>query len=212
MKEKDPLNVIVTGVGGQGNVLVSQFMGRALVRAGYHVTIGETYGASQRGGAVMSHLRISRQAQYGPLIPAGQANVILGLEPVETLRVLAQYGNPAVTVITNSRPVYPLAVAIGAARYPTVDEIMTVLEELSSSAWLINATDIAVELGAPILANVVMVGALVGAGLLPLGPEEIELEFQESIPGDRLELNLKAFRRGLAEAKARLRRSGLASG
>jgi indolepyruvate ferredoxin oxidoreductase, beta subunit len=212
MKEKDPLNVIVTGVGGQGNVLVSQFMGRALVRAGYHVTIGETYGASQRGGAVMSHLRISRQAQYGPLIPAGQANVILGLEPVETLRVLAQYGNPAVTVITNSRPVYPLAVAIGAARYPTVDEIMTVLEELSSSAWLINATDIAVELGAPILANVVMVGALVGAGLLPLGPEEIELEFQESIPGDRLELNLKAFRRGLSEAKARLRRRGSASG
>jgi len=212
MKEKDPLNVIVTGVGGQGNVLVSQFMGRALVRAGYHVTIGETYGASQRGGAVMSHLRISRQAQYGPLIPAGQANVILGLEPVETLRVLAQYGNPAVTVITNSRPVYPLAVAIGAAHYPTVDEIMTVLEELSSSAWLINATDIAVELGAPILANVVMVGALVGAGLLPLGPEEIELEFQESILGDKLELNLKAFRRGLAEAKARLRRSGSASG
>ena len=212
MKEKDPLNVIVTGVGGQGNVLVSQFMGRALVRAGYHVTIGETYGASQRGGAVMSHLRISRQAQYGPLIPAGQANVILGLEPVETLRVLAQYGNPAVTVITNSRPVYPLAVAIGAAHYPTVDEIMGALEELSSSAWLINATDIAVELGAPILANVVMVGALVGAGLLPLGPEEIELEFQESIPGDRLELNLKAFRRGLAEAKARLRRSGSASG
>jgi len=212
MKEKDPLNVIVTGVGGQGNVLVSQFMGRALVRAGYHVTIGETYGASQRGGAVMSHLRISLQAQYGPLIPFGQADVVLGLEPVETLRVLAQYGNPAVTVITNSRPVYPLAVAIGAARYPTVEEIMTALEELSSSAWLINATDIAVELGAPILANVVMVGALVGAGLLPLGPEEIELEFQESIPGDRLELNLKAFRRGLAEAKARLRRSGSASG
>lgn len=212
MNDKDPLNVIVTGVGGQGNVLVSQFMGRALVRAGYHVTIGETYGASQRGGAVMSHIRISRQAQYGPLIPAGQADVVLGLEPVETLRVLAQYGNPAVSVITNSRPVYPLAVAIGAARYPTVEEIMTVLEELSSSAWLINATDIAVELGAPILANVVMVGALVGAGLLPLGPEEIELEFQESIPGDRLELNLKAFRRGLAEAKARLRRSGSASG
>ena len=205
MKEKDPLNVIVTGVGGQGNVLVSQFIGRALVRAGYRVTIGETYGASQRGGAVMSHLRISRQAQYGPLIPSGQADVILGLEPVETLRVLAQYGNPAVTVITNSRPVYPLSVAIGAARYPTVEEIMTALEELSASAWLINATDVAVEMGSPILANIVMVGALAGAGVLPLGPEEFELEFQENLPGDRLEQNLKAFRRGLAEAKARLR-------
>ena len=204
MNEKDPLNVIVTGVGGQGNVLVSQFMGRALVRAGYHVTIGETYGASQRGGAVMSHLRISRQAQYGPLIPSGQADVILGLEPVETLRVLAQYGNPAVTVITNSRPVYPLAVAIGAARYPTVEEIMSALEALSASAWLINATDIAVELGAPILANIIMVGALVGAGVLPLRPEEVEQEFQESLSDDRLEMNLKAFRRGLAEAKTRL--------
>jgi indolepyruvate ferredoxin oxidoreductase beta subunit len=212
MNEKDPLNVIVTGVGGQGNVLVSQFMGRALVRAGYHVTIGETYGASQRGGAVMSHLRVSRQAQYGPLIPSGQADVILGLEPVETLRVLAQYGNPAVTVITNSRPVYPLSVAIGAARYPTTEDIVAALEELSSRAWLINATDIALELGASILANIVMVGALAGAGVLPLAPEEIEAEFQESLPGDRLESNLKAFRRGLAEAHARLRRSGSASG
>jgi len=203
MEGKDPLNVIVTGVGGQGNVLVSQLMGRALVRAGYHVTIGETYGASQRGGAVMSHLRISRQAQYGPLIPQGQADVILGLEPVETLRVLGQYGNPSVTAITNSRPVYPLAVAIGTAHYPSVEEIVRALEELSSRAWLINATDIALDLGAAILANIVMVGALVGAGVLPLAAEEFELELQESLPGDRLDLNLKAFRRGLAEAKAR---------
>ena len=203
MEGNDPLNVIVTGVGGQGNVLISQLMGRALVRAGYHVTIGETYGASQRGGAVMSHLRVSRQAQYGPLIPQGQANVILGLEPVETLRVLGQYGNPGVTVITNSRPVYPLAVAIGTAHYPSVEEIVKALEELSSSAWLINATDIALELGASILTNIIMLGALVGADVLPLAAEEFELELRESLPADRLDLNLKAFRLGLAEAKAR---------
>jgi len=203
MEGNDPLNVIVTGVGGQGNVLISQLMGRALVRAGYHVTIGETYGASQRGGAVMSHLRASRQAQYGPLIPQGQADVILGLEPVETLRVLGQYGNPGVTVITNSRPVYPLAVAIGTAHYPSVEEIVKALEELSSSAWLINATDIAIDMGAPILANIIMVGALVGAGVLPLAAGEFELELRESLPADRLDLNLKAFRLGLAEAKAR---------
>ncbi len=202
MEEKDPLNVIVTGVGGQGNVLISQVIGRALVRAGYHVTIGETYGASQRGGAVMSHLRISRQAQYGPLIPHGQADAILGLEPLETLRVLGQYGNPGVTVVTNSRPVYPLAAAIGTTRYPSDEEIERALEELTSRAWLIHATDIALDLGASILANVVMVGALVGADVLPLAKKDFELEFQESLPGDRLDLNLKAFRRGLAEVKA----------
>ncbi len=203
MEEKDPLNVIVTGVGGQGNVLISQVIGRALVRAGYHVTIGETYGASQRGGAVMSHLRISRQAQYGPLIPHGQADAILGLEPLETLRVLGQYGNPGVTVVTNSRPVYPLAAAIGTTHYPSDEEIARALEELSSRAWLINATDIALDLGASILANVVMVGALVGADVLPLAAKDFELELQESLPGDRLDLNLKAFRKGLAEVKAR---------
>jgi indolepyruvate ferredoxin oxidoreductase beta subunit len=203
MEGKDPLNVIVTGVGGQGNVLVSQLMGRAVVRAGYHVTIGETYGASQRGGDVMSHLRISRQAQYGPLIPHGQGDAVLGLEPLETLRVLGKYGNPAVTVVANSRPIFPPAVAVGTAQYPSVEEIVRALEELSSRAWLINATDIGLELGASILANIVMVGALVGTGVLPLTAKEFEIELQESMPGDRLDLNLKAFRRGLAEVKDR---------
>jgi len=151
----------------------------------------------------MSHLRISDQAQYGPLIPHGQADVILGLEPLETLRVLGQYGNPNVTVVTNSRPVYPLAVAIGIAHYPSVEDIVRALEELSRRAWMINATDIALDLGASILANIVMVGALVGAGLLPLAAKEFELELEESLPADKLDLNLKAFRRGLAEMKAR---------
>lgn len=203
MKEKDPLNVIVTGVGGQGNVLISQLLGKALVNGGYHVTIGETYGASQRGGAVMSHLRVSRQEQYGPFIPEGQADVILGLEPIETMRVLAQYGHPGVIVIANSRPVYTMAVTTGYAAYPGTQEIARTLEELSSTAWLINATEIALEMGAAILTNIVMVGALVGSQSLPLRPEAFEAQLRESLPSDRLDLNLKAFRRGLKEARKR---------
>ena len=203
MKQKDPLNVIVTGVGGQGNVLISQLIGKALVKSGHHVTIGETYGASQRGGAVMSHLRISKQEQYGPLIPEGQADVILGLEPVETMRVLAQYGNPGVVVIANSRPVYTMAVTTGAAEYPGTEEIERTLKELSSTAWLINATEIALELGASILTNIIMAGALVGSRALPLEPEALEAELRESLPSDKLELNLQAARRGLEEASRR---------
>jgi len=199
MEGKDPLNVIVTGVGGQGNVLIAQLIGRALVRAGYHVTIGETYGASQRGGAVMSHLRISRDTQYGPLIPEGEAHVILGLEPIETLRVLAQYGNPDVTVIANSRPVHPLAVTTGTAEYPAREQVIKTLEQLSSRAWLLDATDIALGLGAGILANIVMLGALVGSGALPVGLQAFEPELRESLPTDKLDLNLKAFQRGIRE-------------
>jgi len=207
MEERDPLNVIVTGVGGQGNVLIAQLIGRAMVKAGYHVTIGETYGASQRGGAVMSHLRISRDAQYGPLIPEGAAHVILGLEPLETLRVLAQYGNPEVTVIANSRPVHPLAVTTGAAEYPGREQVISTLKQLSSRAWFLDATDIALDMGAGILANVVMLGALVGSGALPVGLEAFELELRESLPQAKLDLNLKALRRGVREVSAAAERA-----
>ena len=202
MEPKDPLNVIVTGVGGQGNVLIAQLIGRALVKAGYHVTIGETYGASQRGGAVMSHLRISREAQYGPLIPEGEAHVILGLEPLETLRVLAQFGNAEVTVVANSRPIHPLAVTTGAAEYPSRQQVASILKELSSRAWLIDATDMALDLGAGILTNIIMLGALVGSDTLPVGPEAFEPELRESLPSDKLDLNLEAFRRGILEVTA----------
>ena len=203
MTDKDPLNVIVTGVGGQGNVLISQLIGKALVKEGHHVTIGETYGASQRGGAVMSHIRVSRQEQYGPLIPDGQADVILGLEPVETMRVLAQFGHPEVIVIANSRPVYTMAVTTGAAEYPGTEEITRTLAELSSAAWVINATEIALEMGAAILTNIIMVGALVGSQALPLGPEGLEAALRDSMPSDKLEMNLTAAQRGLDEARAR---------
>src|SRR4030043_2158604 len=104
------MNLIITGVGGQGNVLSSQLIGQALVGKGFFVTIGETYGASQRGGAVMSHIRISAQKQLSPLIPKGKADIVVGLEPVEALRVLTQYGNRETGVIVNTRPLYPVAV------------------------------------------------------------------------------------------------------
>ncbi|HUS82736.1 MAG TPA: indolepyruvate oxidoreductase subunit beta [Dehalococcoidia bacterium] len=198
MSEKEPLNIIITGVGGQGNVLLSHLVGKVLVRGGFHATIGETYGASQRGGAVMSHLRVSTKMQYGPLIGEGQADVIVGLEPLETLRVIAQYGNPNVAVMTNSRPVFPQAVSSGGAKYPTMDEVAATLRDLSSRSWVVNATDIALELGPPILANIVMMGTLVGSGLLPLGAEPFEAELRESLPADRLEMNLAAFHRGMA--------------
>jgi indolepyruvate ferredoxin oxidoreductase beta subunit len=202
-KEKDPLNVIVTGVGGQGNVLISQLLGKTLVKEGYHVTIGETYGASQRGGAVMSHVRISKREQYGPFIPEGEAHVIVGLEPVETMRVLAQYGNPDVMVIANSRPVYTMAVTTGMVEYPSNQEIESMLKELSRTAWLIDATTIALELGAPILTNIVMAGALIGSQALPLTPELLEAALRDSLPSDKLDLNLQAARRGLDEARRR---------
>ena len=82
----DPYNLIITGVGGQGNVLASRMVGNMLSRLGLFVTIGETFGASQRGGSVMSHLRISTRSCLSPQIPRGRAHSVVALEPIEALR------------------------------------------------------------------------------------------------------------------------------
>jgi indolepyruvate ferredoxin oxidoreductase beta subunit len=194
---KDPLNLIIAGVGGQGNVLASQLIGRALVRENYYVTIGDTYGASQRGGAVMSHLRISQDSQYSPLIPEGQADILVALEPVEALRVIAQYGNPSTHAVVNSRPIYPTAVTVGDAQYPSLEKIKETIQELAQKSWFVDATEIALSMGSPIFTNVIMVGALAGTHLLPLAQKTYEEVIQESFPGVHLADNLKAFSKGM---------------
>ncbi len=199
VSENDPLNLIITGVGGQGNVLISRFIGEALVMSGYQVTVGETYGASQRGGPVSSHIRISRDTQYGAITPAGLADVILGLEPMESLRILGAFGAPKTFVITNTRPIHTMAVATGEAEYPGLESIKQAVGELSQKAWYIDATEIAINLGVPLIANMVMLGALVGLGLLPLARDKMEEQLRTSFKGERLALNTKAFAAGLAE-------------
>jgi len=195
---KDPLNLLITGVGGQGNILISKLIGEAMLEDGYWVTIGETYGASQRGGSVASHVRISKKTQQGPLTPEGQADIILGLEPVESLRMLCLYGNPKTSVITNVRPIYPMAVAIGEAEYPSLDMIKQVIHELSREAWYLDASEIAIGLGAPLLTNMVMAGALIGSGLIPLEEETFMRQLKMNFEKDRLSSNLKAITLGVS--------------
>jgi len=189
---KDPLNLIIAGVGGQGNVMISLLIGKAFVRQGYFVTIGETYGASQRSGSVMSHLRISRESQYSPSIPNGRADIILGMEPVETLRILQQFGNSDVITITNSRLVY----AVG-MEYPSLDKVAEAIKGLSARLWLIDATDEAAKLGDPVFANMILIGTLIGSGILPIDRESIELSLQESSPKEKLDANMLAFNKGM---------------
>jgi indolepyruvate ferredoxin oxidoreductase beta subunit len=204
---KDPINLIITGVGGQGNILISKLLGEGMLEEGYWITIGETYGASQRGGSVASHVRISKTSQHGPLIPEGQAHIILGLEPMESLRMLGTYGNSKTDVITNIRPIHPMAVAIGEAEYPSVDRIRQGIRELSHEAWYLDASEIAIKLGVPLLTNMVMAGALIGSGLIPLEEEAFKRQLKMSFEKDRLSLNLKAFTLGVSTIREQGRAS-----
>ena len=202
---KDPLNLIITGVGGQGNILISKLIGEAMLEEGYWVTIGETYGASQRGGSVASHVRISKKTQHGPLTPEGQADLILGLEPVESLRILCLFGNPKTSVITNIRPIYPMAVAIGEAEYPSLEMIKRMIRELSPDPWYLDASEMAIGLGAPLLTNMVMAGALIGSELIPLGEEKFLRQLEMNFEKERLSLNSKAITLGVSAIRKQKR-------
>ena len=194
---KDPVNLIITGVGGQGNILASQIVAQAAIEEGWFVSIGETYGASQRGGSVMSHLRLSREFQYGPLIPKGDADVILGFEPLETMRVLLEFGNNSTRIITNPRPTYPIGVLAGTFTYPPLEDLLGALKKTSGEVLIIEATKIAQKKGIAVAQNVVMVGALAGSGYLPMSVKSYEDAIREIFDGEKLELNLDVFKSGL---------------
>lgn len=194
----ETINVILTGVGGQGNVMASRVLAGMLVTAGYTVTIGETFGMSQRGGSVMSHVRISPDSVKSPQIPRNAADVIVALEPLEALRVLTVYGNPQVSVLSNSRPVYPIGVITGELHYPSDEIIRTEFEQLSKAFWIIDATSVGLELGNPVLSNIVMIGALAQTGLLPLDRRMFEKEIKKTMSPDKCAVNLKAFDAGAA--------------
>ncbi len=193
---KEPLDLVITGVGGQGNVLASQVLGRTLLQAGYTVTVGETYGLSQRGGAVMSQVRVSTGPALGPLIPENQATAIVSLEPLEALRVLGQYGHPGVVVLTNDRPLIPLNVQSGQDRYPDLDQLKQAIAGLCGRLYWLPATEAAFALGAPILANVVMLGALLACGLLPLSAAQVEAVLGGMFPESKMAANRLALAKG----------------
>ncbi len=193
---KDPYNIIITGVGGQGNVIAARIIGNMLAMKGLYVTIGETFGASQRGGSVMSHLRISEKSAWSPQIPKGKADLVVALEPIESLRVMAQYGNTETAVISNTRPVYPVGVICGDFKYPTQDELKNALQQLCSKISFVDATEEAIKLGHPILSNVIMIGAIAGLGVLPVDDSDFEKTMSNWLPASKMGVNIEGFRLG----------------
>jgi indolepyruvate ferredoxin oxidoreductase, beta subunit len=190
------LNLIITGVGGQGNVLASQILGYTALARSLKVTIGETFGLSQRGGPVMSHIRFSTQKNYAPLIPPNRAHIIMGFEPLEAYRLCAEYANEETIFIVNARPIYPLNVIAGEAEYPDLERIRTVLSALGGELYWLNATEKAVEFGGPIMLNMVMLGALSALPLVPFDTDDIRKVLPEFFPAAKLPPNYAALDAG----------------
>ncbi len=192
----DPYNLIITGVGGQGNVMASRIVADVMAQLGLFVTIGETFGASQRGGSVMSHLRISAKSIYSPQIPRGGAHMVVALEPTEAIRVLGVYGNPGTRVISNTRPIHSIGVICGEQTYPAQEKIRSWIRELSKAAWFVDTTEAAMALGNPIFGNIMAVGALAATGALPLDRSRFESAIRQKLPESKVAVNLTAFDEG----------------
>ena len=163
--------------------------------------MADDIGVAQRAGAVVSSIRISKKRSYGPMIPKGQAHFILGLEPLETLRMLNKYGNPQVSTLSNLKPNFPTGVLPGRDKYSDLGKLKETIESLSETAWFVDATDIALKLGAVVVTNIVMLGALAGTKQLPLKRQDIEDEIKATLPPKTHELNIRALEMGLNAIK-----------
>lgn len=190
------VNLIITGVGGQGNVVAARLLGAALLAADFEVAVGDVFGLAQRGGAVASHVRFHRGAPLAPLVPQGSLDILVGFEPLEALRVLAQYGRPGTLVLTNDRAVPPVGVLQGRSEYPAEDVLFGSMAKLAGRVARLNAVNLAHEAGGPQSVNVVMLGALSGLAVLPLPRGFLQTEV-ERLSARHREANRRAFALGV---------------
>ncbi|WP_400206216.1 indolepyruvate ferredoxin oxidoreductase subunit beta [Candidatus Methanarcanum hacksteinii] len=187
----------IVGVGGQGVLLASMVLGNAAMKSGYKVAMSEVHGMAQRGGSVLCTLRFGDDV-ISPLEAEGDANMIMGFEPVETCRYLS-LGNKDTVVIMNLDPVYPSMVAAGMESYPEIDELIASARSQNQNVRTLEATSLAIEAGKAVAANAVMIGAVAGVKGFPLDMNVLRETLAENVPQKFLELNLKAFDLGFKQ-------------
>jgi indolepyruvate ferredoxin oxidoreductase, beta subunit len=202
MATKQEINIIICGTGGQGVVLVSELLGNAAVRGGVAVKGSEVLGMAQRGGSVFSNLRLGGDV-IAPMTPEGKCDVIIAVEPSEALRNM-QYLVKNGVVVLNTATVIPYTVYLGKSGYPTQEQIVNKLKEVTNRIISLDANSLAKEAGSAQATNVVMLGTLFGTGLMPV-PEECAKEailghFNAKVGA----INIKAFDLGYNYAKKAL--------
>ncbi len=208
MSSRRPFNLIITGVGGQGNVLAARLLGSALLSAGLETAVGDVFGLSQRGGSVASHIRFWEGPALPPLVPRGTLDLVVGFEPLEALRVLAEFGHPGTKVLTNEVAVPPIGVLMGRTTYPPKEQLMAHLNQLAAEVVSLDAVERAHQAGDAQALNMVMLGALGGWGLLPISAEALETQIIGSLAARFAETNRRAFRLGMEAVAARELRQG----
>lgn len=189
--------VVFIGVGGQGNLLASRLLGEAALSLDIPAVVSEIHGMAQRGGIVESAVLLGDVTS--PIVSNAEADVLIGFEPVETLRALGKCNKDTI-VITNTHPLPPFTVSVGQGVYPPVDEIMSLIHAKAGKVIALDGNAMAKEAGNPLSLNMVMLGALIGSGSIPVGAEDMKKTISTTTKKAFLESNLKAFDLGMKSA------------
>jgi indolepyruvate ferredoxin oxidoreductase beta subunit len=173
-KVRDPYSILIAGIGGQGNLVCGRIIAEAAVIQGLRPVVGDTFGASRRGGSVVTHIRIGKQ-DWAPLIPKGEADVLLGFEPVEALRAATKYAENKTIAIVSITPVPPSNVTSGNLIYPNIEDIQEELESICQQVYMLDTEPVLKNLGSTYVLNSYMIGAfsaLIGG---PISPKNLRV-------------------------------------
>jgi indolepyruvate ferredoxin oxidoreductase beta subunit len=189
------IDILLTGVGGQGVVLAGDIIGDVAVAAGYDVKKSDTLGMAQRGGGVVAHIRLGQDVA-SPLIPQGEVDYLIAFEKMEAAR-WAHFLKPEAIVIYNDQAIPPLSVSREEAAYPSDEQIMLTLTERTPDVFPVQASKLAEGLGNPKTLNILLLGAF--SMFAPFSPEPWKKAVRERVPENLVDLNLRAFSMGRKE-------------
>lgn len=195
---KNKVNIVLTGVGGHGVITAANILGKAAINANVNIYASEIHGMAQRGGSVICTVRLGDVSS--PLVSSGKADAIISTEPIEALRYI-NYANKFTKVVTDINAVIPYTASVGGEKYPDLLEVFT---ELESKVKLhkINALQIAIDSGAIITKNIVLLGALSALDILPFDYNILLNTIIDNVPKKYKLINEKAFKGGMEAIKS----------
>lgn len=193
------INVVITGVGGQGVLTLAEILAKSALTDSYNVRVGEIHGMAQRGGHVVCTVRIGSDV-HGPIIDPGVAHLLVGFEPIETLREAHLVANSG-TILMSSHVQYPVAVSMGKSEYPNHDTIIKNLQKFSEHVIELDAMELALEAGSPRSLNMIMLGAIIGTGIVPVTKESTLSSVRTTFSKRFEAINIKAIELGIAQVQ-----------
>jgi len=215
---RDQVNIVIVGLSGQGIVMFGKLLSSVFAHAEHKVTTFDVLGTAHRGTQVYSQIRISRAANISNLIPTGAADVVVGMEPLETLRAGAYYLADGGWAIYNTHKIIPMYASIGRdftsdkprpLGYPSLEFIKKTFEEdMGATTIPLDATAMAEEAGHSAAANTVLLGAMLRTGLVPASKESVLGAIEQLVPAGTAGLNQRAFEMGYTYQPAAAARVG----